>query len=139
MVQGQCWHKGHTKEKGKELGVLPSAPDSWWVLHYLQPVGQQLGEASHFWELCRREGQLLECTAISSIWVGSLPPMRPHPPVQGTPRHHRDEISFPGLIQLHVNALSEENAINNERSLLSQTALLRKLQPNCWAQEAFLK
>lgn len=61
------------------------------------------GETAHFWELCRREGQLLECRAISSTWVGSLPPVCPHPPQLGTPRHRRDEISFPGLIQPNVN------------------------------------
>lgn len=66
----QMSYKG---EGGKSLGGVPSALDSWWALHYLQSVGQQLGEASHFWELCRREGQLLECRAISSVWVGLLP------------------------------------------------------------------
>lgn len=54
---------------------MPSGLDPWRgrtpLLHSLQISSP--GEAAHFWELCRREGQLLECRAVSSTWVGSPP------------------------------------------------------------------
>lgn len=132
MVQGQgwpSWPEGHIKERRNVLGRDAKCPRLLMGPALLtHRLWVSKGEASHFWELCRREGQPLECRAISSIWVGSLPPMCPLPPVLGTPRHPRDETSFPGLIQLPVSTLSE-GTINNECSLLSRLALLRKPNP----------
>lgn len=48
--------------------------------HLHSPWVSGAGEAARFWELCRREGPLLECRGISSAGVGSLLSPQPHPP-----------------------------------------------------------
>lgn len=80
---------------------MPSGLDPWRgrtpLLHSLQISSP--GEAGNCAE---GKGSSWNAEPFPPHGLGH-PPMYPHPPALGTPRRHRDEISFPGLIQLNVN------------------------------------